>query len=113
MAAICCFDEKEQHRHIQREAGASLLKQLLSLKVLERISAKDLCICCHYLHVGGMPGSDWASYAVAPEVKSSGRFMKKLDTVLPKPKYVYGVECPVMEYHEETSSSRDVLCSAA
>ena len=39
--------------------------------------------------------------------------MRKLDAVLPMPKYVYAVECPVMKYHEETRSSRDVLCSAA
>ena len=45
--------ELESKRHTQRTAGASLLKYLLGLKVQEKITAKDLGICCHYLQVGG------------------------------------------------------------
>ena len=74
--------ELERKRHTQRTAGASLLKYLLGLKVQEKITAKDLGICCHYLQVGEMPGASWGTYATSPDA-DSGKFNNKCVSALP------------------------------
>lgn len=67
----------------QRQAGADLLKHLLSLLALSKLSSKDFCICCHYLALIGTPGADFSAYALGPDQTSSGNYQKLLDKVLP------------------------------
>ena len=50
-----------------REAGAALLRHVLSLYAACKLSAKDLCILCHYIALSGTQGADFSKYALAPD----------------------------------------------
>ena len=60
------------------QAGVDLLKALLSLYGLAKLSATDLCILCYHLARSGVKGGDFARYAYPPDVPS-GRYQEHLD----------------------------------
>ena len=80
------FAGSQQERDLQhiywREAGHKLLRHLVSLKALGKLSAHDLCVACHYCHEGGVLGADFSRFAGKPGLQS-GRYSQILDGVLP------------------------------
>ena len=76
-------EDAEPAMQAQREAGAALLKHLLSLYALCKLTAKDFAIACHYAASAGVPGADFTMYAVPPDQASDGNYQRQLDKVLP------------------------------
>jgi hypothetical protein len=87
-----------------RKAGAALMRHLLSMYSESKISAKDLCIACHFAHESGSIGADFSRYGLAPGQSSDGAYQKKLDRSLPSAGPMYHVTIPV---HDRNGTVRD------
>ena len=59
--------EEAQAAQQRREAGAELLKHLLGLFSVCKLSAKDFTTACYLCARAGTPGADFEAYAVPPK----------------------------------------------
>ena len=71
-----------------------MLKHLLAMYSVKKMSAKDFCISCHYMALAGTPGGDFAQYALAPDQSSTGAYQRHLDRVLPTVRDLLWQEVP-------------------
>ena len=100
-----------------RAAGAKLLKHFLSLYAQSKMSAKDLCVACHFAAVAGTPGAQFDMYALGPD-HASGHYQRHLDHVLPAPGATYQLEagyqpphlCAGSAYSDDRSAARVSRC---
>ena len=77
-----------------RKAGDGLLNHLLSLYATNKLTAKDLCIACHFAALAEVPGGDFELYAIAPDQSTAGNYQRHLDKVLPTPGPLYYLDVP-------------------
>ena len=82
-----------------REAGFSLYQHLVSLYALSKLSAKDLCVACHYAANAAVAGGDFVSLAMEPTAPS-GHFQRQVSKVLPSPGPLCWISIPMM--HRDT-----------
>ena len=99
--------EKWQHH---RQAGSDLYKHLVSLYAVCKLSAKDLCIACHYAAEAEVPGGDFSSIALRPDQGSTGNYQRHLDPLLPNPGAMYFVECPVTLRGSDSRDVQSIAC---
>ena len=85
---------KAEAQQERRDAGADLFQHLLSLYALCKLSAKDLCIACHYAALAGVPGGNFSGLALHPNQPSDGNYQRHLDGILPHGGPFYFVEAP-------------------
>ena len=62
---------------IAREAGFSLLNTIIALYAERKITARDMCVLCHYANECNCPGGDFAKHAGAPG-KPTGAYQAPL-----------------------------------
>ena len=86
--------ENDINQQERREAGVSLLKHLLGIYALKKMSAKEFCVACYYCSLAAMPGGNFEDYALAPD-KQSGAYQRKLDAVLPEAGPLYPCSIPL------------------
>eukprot|EP00959_Pyramimonas_sp_CCMP1952_P340383 7129451-Pyramimonas_sp.AAC.1 len=90
----------------ERQAGASLLHELLSLYASCRLNAKQFCVLCGLCEAAGVQGATWSKFS-RPADLQSGKYQLHLDTVLPAPKHLTHIKVPVCENHSALRSVRD------
>eukprot|EP00959_Pyramimonas_sp_CCMP1952_P319818 6692252-Pyramimonas_sp.AAC.1 len=90
----------------QREAGARLLQEFLTLYGSCRITAKQLCVLCHMCDEAGVPGATWSMYSRSADLQS-GKYQHHLDCVMPAPKHLIHISVPISENHSTLRSVRD------
>ena len=76
------------------QAGADLMKRLLVMFSVCKLSPADLCICCYHLALMDAPGADWRLYAYPPD-RHASIYQTHLDTVLPPVGPFYHVDTPI------------------
>lgn len=115
LAGFRAMVPEDRERELQairwRDAGSQLLRHLVSLKAIGKLSAADLCIACHYCHEGGVLGADFSQYAGRPGLQT-GRYNQILDNVLPKSGPVVFERVPCMTTKTSVRSYLDVPLSA-
>ena len=101
----------EERREQWRAAGSNLLKHLISLNAMGKLSAQDTCIACFYAHEGGMLGADFSKYMGKPGL-GSGRYQKILDRHLPGPGPVFFESVPTVTHTGSARSSTPIPFAA-
>ena len=86
-------EDAEARRAEQRAAGASLLKQNMTLYALGKTSAADFAIQCHHCVLAGVHGAPFHLYGVPPG-RQSGAYQQHLDKVIPPPSIQYTLIIP-------------------
>eukprot|EP00959_Pyramimonas_sp_CCMP1952_P389011 8150749-Pyramimonas_sp.AAC.1 len=62
----------------QRDGGSDLLRRLLRLHASCRLTAEQFCTICNAAAEAGVPGGNFAAYAMA-EGRQSGKYQAFLD----------------------------------
>ena len=78
------------------DSGAALLRCLISLYALCKLSAQDFCVICFHCVGACVEGADFEKYSY-PAGKQTGRYRSHLDTVLPPAGPLYFVPVPVWQ----------------
>ena len=78
----------------QREAGAELMRLLLTWYASCKITAQQFCVACHYCEKAAVKGAAFDMYGFGIG-KQSGAYQKHLDTILPQPGPLYEIATPV------------------
>ena len=86
-------DDATRARQVH-QAGADLMKRLLVMFSVCKLSPADLCICCYHLALMDAPGADWQLYAYPPD-RNAHVYQAHLDTVLPSAGPFYHVDTPI------------------
>jgi hypothetical protein len=70
------------------------MKHLVTMYIQNKMTAKDLCIACHFAMLAGTPGAAWNELALAPGQSSDGSYQRRIDKVFPPPDDLYSVKTP-------------------
>ena len=96
---------------VRRQAGADMLKHMLTMYAQSRMSAKDLCVLAHLQALAATPGANWSLYAVPPG-QGSGNYQRHLDTVMPGPEALYMVPTVCVTRSTTARATRNVATIA-
>ena len=86
-------DDATRARQVH-QAGADLMKRLLVMFSVCKLSPADLCICCYHLALMDAPGADWQLSAYPPD-RNAHVYQAHLDTDLPGVGPFYHVDTPI------------------
>ena len=72
-----------------------------------KLSARDLCVLCHWADVAGAEGGAFSLYAKPPDLQS-GKYQFHLDSVFPEPAYLVDLPTPMHPNRKPVRKVRNV-----
>lgn len=85
--------EVEAQKVKLRESGNALMRHLLGMYAVGKMTAMDFSIACHHADGAGVRGADFEKFALPPG-QQSGMYQRKLDKNLPPPTAKESVQIP-------------------
>ena len=95
----------------KREAGYNLQQMFLRLYCCKNITAQDFCQLNHWCVAAHVPGADFQTYALRPNLQS-GKYQHFLDRVLPASGYCEQVAVPLCRKKKTVDREKTFLTAS-